>query len=193
MAPGGPGGPALDDKTRKKMDKDAEAIKTAAKALESREKRDAKDRAKAGGYVFCASRGHFVDGSQRGDAGLGVAAVDDAVCASDAQGDLREQGSSRETTAMAARLVRLVLSCPLSAHPASQVVELEIWLQEAGQERHEHLSRRSHIRSAWHWQDDERTPVCETRGVYPDRAECQRCAEQEASRGECVGRGRLPC
>jgi replication factor C subunit 1 len=60
VAPGGPGGAALDDKTRKKMDKDTEAIKAAAKALESREKRDAKE-AKAGGCVLRASLGLFVD------------------------------------------------------------------------------------------------------------------------------------
>lgn len=38
MGPGGPGGAPLDDKTRKKMDKEAEAIKAVAKALEKREK-----------------------------------------------------------------------------------------------------------------------------------------------------------
>jgi replication factor C subunit 1 len=60
VAPGGPGGAALDNKTRKKMDKDAKAIKAAAKALESREKCDAKE-AKAGGCVFCASLDLFAD------------------------------------------------------------------------------------------------------------------------------------
>jgi hypothetical protein len=46
---------------------------------------------------------------RRCDARLGVAAVDDTVCASDAQGGVREQGSSGEATAMVAQLVHLIL------------------------------------------------------------------------------------
>lgn len=38
VGPGGPGGAPLDDKTRKKMDKEADAIKAAARELEKREK-----------------------------------------------------------------------------------------------------------------------------------------------------------
>lgn len=42
MGPGGPGGAKLDEKTRKKMEKEEEAIRAAAKALEKREKEEAK-------------------------------------------------------------------------------------------------------------------------------------------------------
>ncbi|KAF9236915.1 replication factor RFC1 C terminal domain-containing protein [Melanogaster broomeanus] len=50
VGPGGPGGAQLDEKTRKKMEKDQEAIKNAAKELERREKENAKGQAaKAGG------------------------------------------------------------------------------------------------------------------------------------------------
>ncbi|KAH7881856.1 replication factor RFC1 C terminal domain-containing protein [Phlebopus sp. FC_14] len=42
VGPGGPGGPPLDDKTRKKMEKEQQAIKDAAKELEKRERQEAK-------------------------------------------------------------------------------------------------------------------------------------------------------
>ena len=176
VGPGGPGGAALDDKTRKKMEKDAEGIKAAAKVLESREKQDAKARrAKAGGCVFCVSLGAFLLMALR---------------SAGAQPDL---GSQLWTTRYAPRTLKEVCgnksqvekwqqwlhdwSVP-SSFPSPhrrltlrwQAVELEIRLQEAREERDEHLSRRPHIRFAWHRQDDERTLVCEIRGVYPDRA-----------------------
>ena len=46
VGPGGPGGAKLDDKTRKKMDKEKEAIKSAAMELEKREKEAARDKGK---------------------------------------------------------------------------------------------------------------------------------------------------
>ncbi|KAG1740228.1 replication factor RFC1 C terminal domain-containing protein [Suillus paluster] len=46
--PGGPGGAGLDDKTKKKMAKEQETIKQAAKALEQREKQASKEADKSG-------------------------------------------------------------------------------------------------------------------------------------------------
>lgn len=48
VGPGGPGGGQLDEKTRKKMEKEEEAIKKAAKELERREKQEAKGKAAKG-------------------------------------------------------------------------------------------------------------------------------------------------
>ncbi|KAF8838200.1 DNA replication factor C, large subunit [Paxillus ammoniavirescens] len=45
VGPGGPGGAQLDNKTRKKMEKEEEAIKKAAKELERREKQEPKEKA----------------------------------------------------------------------------------------------------------------------------------------------------
>ncbi|KIJ58854.1 hypothetical protein HYDPIDRAFT_163015 [Hydnomerulius pinastri MD-312] len=49
VGPGGPGGAKLDEKTRKKMEKDEEAIRNAAKELERREKQEAKENAAKAG------------------------------------------------------------------------------------------------------------------------------------------------
>ncbi|KAF8122796.1 replication factor RFC1 C terminal domain-containing protein [Boletus edulis] len=50
VGPGGPGGLPLDDKTRKKIENETKAIKAAAKALETREKEEAREaKGKVGG------------------------------------------------------------------------------------------------------------------------------------------------
>ena len=109
VGPGGPGGAPLDDKTRKKMDKEADAIKAAARELEKREKA-ARGCGASGGCVWVSACARGADAGvhgQRGrETGRGRAAVDDAVCTADTQGDLREQGSGGEAAAVATRLVR---------------------------------------------------------------------------------------
>ncbi|KAG9317062.1 putative DNA replication factor C, large subunit [Chiua virens] len=56
VGPGGPGGAPLDEKTRKKMEKEQDVIKAAAKELEKREKQEAKERkAKGAGGVSAKS------------------------------------------------------------------------------------------------------------------------------------------
>lgn len=77
---------------------------------------------------------------------------------------------------------------PLSVIPVAisllmtrvQVGEPEGGVQEAGQERHEHVARGAHHGPAGHREDDERAPGREARGVHADRAQRERCAEQEA-------------
>ncbi|KAG6332752.1 hypothetical protein ID866_6335 [Astraeus odoratus] len=49
VGPSGTGGKGLDEKTRKKMEKEEEAIKTAAKEMEKREKKEAKEQGKKAG------------------------------------------------------------------------------------------------------------------------------------------------
>jgi len=48
--PGGPGGGGFDEKTKKKMEKEQEAIKQAAKDLERREKQATTEAKKSGRY-----------------------------------------------------------------------------------------------------------------------------------------------
>jgi len=56
QGPGGPGGGGFDEKTKKKMAKEQEAIKQAAKELEQREKQASKEAAKSGRSALYA---HF--------------------------------------------------------------------------------------------------------------------------------------
>ena len=71
VGPGGPGGAPLDDKTRKKMAREKEAIEAAAKALEVREKKEAREaKAKPSGYVVLV-----------GQRGVAVSSLDADNCA----------------------------------------------------------------------------------------------------------------
>ena len=59
---------------------------------------------------------------------------------------------------------------PPSFADVAQVVELEIRVQEAREERYEHLSCRSHFWSTGYRKNDERALVCEAGGVHSNRA-----------------------
>lgn len=145
VGPSGTGGSAqLDQKTRKKMEKEEEAIREAARALERREKeaaREGKGKGKAGGYVRRCGRvsrvvleGWLISRAQgRCDARRGGAALDDALCASDAQRGLWEQGPGGEASAMAARLVRFVPVCLLGwAHATRRSSSLKSGFNKPG-------------------------------------------------------------
>jgi hypothetical protein len=111
----GPGnGKGLSEKEKKKKDKEEKAIRDSAKEMEAREKA-----VKAAGSscvaLGCArmlflgiklilqqGQGHRPQG----------AALDRSICPADSQGDLRQQGASREAPTMAQRLVNSTSHIP---------------------------------------------------------------------------------
>ena len=104
---GSSGASALDEKARKKMEKDEQAIKNAAKEMEKREKKVAKEQAKAGRWAIDP---YFRDRPSDDVGGqfqtrLIHPALDSTLCPAESQGDMREQGTNREATTMATRLV----------------------------------------------------------------------------------------
>ena len=104
------GASALDEKTRKKIEKEEQAIRNAAREMEKREKKEAKEQAKAGrwvawfiGFVFIWSVLMMMGGqfeARRFDPALDI-----TLCTTESERDMREQGTNRKVATMATRLV----------------------------------------------------------------------------------------
>jgi hypothetical protein len=105
----GLGNGKVDDKTKKKMEKEQEAIRQAAREMEKREEKEKIAAAKndTGRFVSIPrvswlfyTNGVIYIFSQLEDLGSVVTTLDDKVCPTVAERDLRQQGPGRKITAV---------------------------------------------------------------------------------------------
>jgi hypothetical protein len=150
--PGGPGGAGFDEKTKKKMAKEQEEIKQAAKDLERREKQASKEAEKSGRSV----RTHFTQ-----HIGQSPAVRDPMRRHSCGQRDMRLSRLRKfaATKAMWRSFNNGFTTGRLSVSPSisstcnlpPQVGQPQMWFQKARQERHEYFPCSDDHWATWYW------------------------------------------